>query len=172
MKYVLTLALAGLLLSAPALLAEDQPVTKADLPSAIIKAFETANPGAVVTEYGKETVDGKVRFEIEIKITGGEKDFVYLADGTLLQTEEDMPIKDLPKSVSDALKKAYPKGEIDEADKIIRGATIEYQVGLEVGDTEYELVVTSDGTIISRKTVADHDNEAEDNDSGDEEDND
>jgi hypothetical protein len=161
-----------LLCAAIAIAGDDTTLKKSDMPEAVLKAFEASNPQAVVTEYGKKTVDGQTRYEIEIKDGELEKDFVCLADGTLLQIEEDMPVESLPQLVVDSVKMAYPDGEIGEADKITKGEIVEFEIIVEVGETDYQLLVSSDGKVLSSREVGDEEDEPGDVDVNDQEDND
>ncbi len=173
MKHSVTLAVIAILLSAALAFAEDDAaMKKSDLPEAVLKAFEASNPDALATEYGKKDVNGQIRYEIETKVGDLEKDFVYLPDGTLLQVDEDVPVELLPDAIVESVKKAYPEGEIDEADKITRGDTIDYELIVEVGETDYELLVSADGKIISSVQAGEDEDEPGDVDEGDEEDGD
>ncbi len=173
MRQIFTLGFLALLLAfAWVAVADDGGIKKSDVPEAVLKAFETSYPKAVATEYSKKTADGQTRYEIETRVGELEKDFVYLTDGTLFQIDEDMTVKSLPAAVVEAVKKAYPDGEIDEADKITKGANIEFEVMVEVGDTDYELLFSPDGKILTSASVDEDDDEPGDVDEADEEDDD
>lgn len=175
MRHLLTpITIAVLLSVAFAVAEEDTAMRKSDMPQAVLKAFEASYPQTVATEYSKEVVNGQTRYEIETRVGKLEKDFVYLQDGTLLQIEEDMSVKSLPTAIVESVKAAYPDGEIDEADKITRGSTIEFEITIEFGEMEYELLVSSDGEVLSSEEIDDDDEEEEDDgeDEDDEEDDD
>jgi hypothetical protein len=148
---------------------ESEGVTKDDIPAVVLKAFQKANPDIRVEGYDMEELDGKVVYEIETRKGDADRDFVYLEDGTLLQVEEEMAVESLPRVVADAVMKAHPKGEIDEAEKITRGATVEYAVVVEVNDDEFDLLVSSDGKVLSSVKAGEDEAEADDADEGDEE---
>ena len=140
---------------------EHEGVTKDDIPAAVLKAFEQANPYAQASGFDAEEHDGKMVYEIETKVGKADKDFVYLEDGTLLQVEEGISVEALPKVVADAALKAHPKGELDEAEKITRSDTVEYEVVVEVNDKEFELLVASDGSILSSSESEEDEDEDE-----------
>jgi len=50
-----------------------------------------------------------------------------------------MMVKSLPDIIVASVQKAYPKGEIEEADKITRSDTVEYDVAVEVDDNVFHL---------------------------------
>jgi hypothetical protein len=171
MVRLVTAVLVVLVLFTAIAIGEDDPKTvKSDVPQAVLRAFEKANPGVVGTDYSKEVVNGQTRYEIETRVSDLEKDFVYLPDGTLLQIVEDMQLKALPDVIAQSVKKAYPKAEIDEVDKIVRGETVEYEIILEIGETDHELSVASDGRILSSVAIEEDEDEPDDIDQSDEED--
>ena len=145
---------------------EAKLIEESDIPDTVLKAFQMSFPDAKVTGYDIEVVDGVTQYEIETRVDKFEKDYVYLEDGSLLQTEEEIPLKSLPESVVNAVNKAHPNCEIDEAEKITRGETIEYEVVVEVAEEEFELLLSSEGQILASKE-ADED-EGEDDDEDDE----
>jgi len=179
MRTLITLsALALVLVAVFALAEEEAELKKSDVPEAVLMAFAKAQPNAVITEYTREVIDGQTRYEIETRVGKIEKDYVYMPDGTLLQIDEDMSVKSLPQVVVQSITSAYPNCELEEADKITRGSTLEYEVVIEIEDgsheVEYALLVSADGRILSATELveADDDEDEEDNDDGEDEEND
>lgn len=140
---------------------ESQAVEKIDVPEAVLKAFANDFPEMAMTGVETWETDGKTYYEIE---SGeGETDVIYLADGTLYSTEQEIAVNDLPQEVVDALTASHPDGEIVEADMITRGETTEYEVTIEVeGEEEdmvYEVVVAADGKIVNEEQIVDEEEE-------------
>jgi len=159
--------------------AEDsQAIEKKDVPAAVLAAFERAYPDAEIIAIEKEKTKDQVIFEFEINDGKNERDVIYLENGALFAIEEAISITALPEAVVDALKKTYPKGEIDEAEKVTRGSETEYEVVVEVvgggKETEYEITVSSSGQIIDQIQIGegedDDEGEGDDKDVDDEED--
>ena len=71
-------------------------------------------------------------------------------------------MKALPESIVKAVKAAYPECEFDEAEKITRGSTIEYEIVVEVDESEFELLVASDGRILSSDQMDEDDDDDDD----------
>jgi hypothetical protein len=68
--------------------------------------------------------------------------------------EEKVPLDKLPKAVTDAVKKRFPKAEVKEAAKETEGGKTEYEVSLKDGETEIDVMLTPEGTItLIEKTV-------------------
>jgi hypothetical protein len=175
-KFVIGVVAVIALLAVVASAGEAEAVEKENLPEAVLKAFQKAYPNVQIAGYDTETEKGQTHYEIETKADQFEKDYIYLEDGTLVQIEEGMPVKSLPQSVMGALKKAHPGGEVEEAEKITRGTTIEYEIVVEVDDGEFEMLVSSDGQVLASGEMeeeeeedhhdhdADHDDDDHDHD--------
>ncbi len=162
------------LLAAAFLFADEaKEVAKMELPEVVMSAFQKSYPDAKINGLDQEVVDGKTHYEIETSVDKLEKTFVYLEDATLVQIEEEILAKSLPEIVLASISKAHPKCEIDEADKITRDTVVEYEVVVEVGEKEMELLVALDGKILASAHVDEDDedgDEDEDEGTGDDED--
>jgi hypothetical protein len=154
---------------------ESQAIEKIEAPDAVTKAFEKDYPEMVMTGIETEEIEGVTYYEIECG--EGETDIIYLADGTLHATEQEIAVDDLPQEVTDALNTAYPGAEIEEAEMITRGSRTEFEVEFAVEEEEeiitYEIAIASDGEITSeeRTVEVDEDEEPDDinvDDEGDE----
>ncbi len=145
------------------LMAKEMQFTAADLPEAVIRAFQHSYPTVKALVYDVETINGKKHYEIETKNGKYQKDYVYLEDGTLLQTEEEIALKSLPEIVVQTIEKKYAGCEIDEATKIIRGAATEYEVAIEFDKKDFEVLVSSDGSLLTSDEVEDEGDSEEEN---------
>lgn len=136
------------------------------VPEKVLISFNESYPGAKIVAIEKEEIKDQVCFEFEIKIGENERTIIYLENGNLYAIEEEISIEALPQNIIDTLKKAYPKGEIDEAERIIRGSETEYEVVVEVEEgkkeTEYEIVITSKGEITSKELIQDEEEKGKD----------
>ncbi len=140
-----------------AMAGDEATLKKSDVPEAVLKAFEAAYPEAVVTKYSSEDVDGQIRYEFETEIDEIEKDYVYLADGTLLQIEEDVLVKDLPDAVILTVTELFPDGKIEDADAVTRDTTLEYQIIVANGEERFLLTIAPDGEAIAGVELLDVD---------------
>ena len=137
---------------------EEGKLKRSDVPEVVLKAFEKVCPDAEATNFSREFVEGQARYGIETEVAGFEKDYTFLADGTLLQKDEDILVQSLSDKIVESIMKAYPEGEINEADKITRDTTVEFNVVVAVGDIDYELRVSTEGIILySIQLVEDED---------------
>lgn len=108
-KVFLTLiALAGLSF------ANAQKVNQKDVPSVVQTSFQKQFPDAKNVKWEKEHGN----FEAGFKSNGVETSVVINPSGTLIETEKEIKISELPASATAYMTKTYPKQKIKEAAKI------------------------------------------------------
>lgn len=129
---------------------EEKKLGKHEVPKPVLEAFEKSNPGAKDVKFEQETLHGKVAYEVEYKENGKEHELLYSADGTVVQTEEEIEVQSLPGPVTQAIAKAYPKGKIKEAEKVMKpdGTVTGYEVEIKEAGKELELELDTSGKIL------------------------
>ena len=136
------------------------------VPEKVLISFNKSYPRATINTIEKEKIKDQVYYEFEIKIGENKRTVIYLENGNLYAIEEEIQIKALPQNVIDALVKAYPEGEIYEAERIIRGSETEYEVVIELEEgkktIEYEIIITSKGEIVSKELIQDENKKGKD----------
>ncbi len=161
---LLAAALSALLWSAavlPAHAAEKGEEANVKAPQAVMTAFQKAYPKATIRDISKEMKDGKTYYEIESMDGAQRRDLLYLADGTVFEIEEAMNTGDLPKAITNALSTKYPKGKVQRAERITRGNVTQYEVLIENGEDNLEVLLDSKGAIVSQASVKDEDEKTE-----------
>jgi uncharacterized membrane protein YkoI len=130
--------------------AEDKEIKKGDVPQAVLDAFAIAKPKAKVTEYELKTRDGQSFYEIEYKENGLEHEYYYAADGTLLETSEEILTYKLPTDILKSVKAAYPNAKIKEVKKKLMadGNPSGYEIELKEKGKEIELDIDASGKIV------------------------
>jgi Putative beta-lactamase-inhibitor-like, PepSY-like len=101
----------------------------------------------------KALCDGTIIIEVEVNQGSVETDLIFTDDGNLIYTEIKTPFTDLPTAVKSAIVTLFPNGEIDEDATFLQassGANL-YEVDVKDGDTEWEVTVGADGSIICKK---------------------
>ncbi|MBN1559684.1 PepSY-like domain-containing protein [candidate division KSB1 bacterium] len=126
----------------------EESIHVSDLPAPVLSAFQKAYPNAKIKEAAKEEEDGQVVYEIESEDGKQKRDILYAADGTLIELEEAMPFGELPAAVKKAVTEKYPDAKVEKAEKLTKGSTIQYEVSLEDGDQDVEVVLDAQGNII------------------------
>ena len=153
--------------------------TVADLPSAVLSAFQKAYPEDVIQNVDVEQKNDVTYFEIESKNGAHDRSVLYTVDGQLYEIEESVPITGLPAAVLDAAATSHPDGTIISAVSVWRDGPQGYELQIETDNGVSELVVASNGSVasISERTGGkmhdeqddeDDDDEEEDDDEGDE----
>lgn len=130
--------------------AVEKELSKNQVPKAVIAAFDKAYPDVKGLEFEEDMFEGKVAYEVEYKKNGMKYEILYKPDGALLQKEEEIDGEMLPVSVVLAIKKAYPKAEIKDAEQVMKpdNTVTGYEVEIKVAGKEIELELDVSGTIL------------------------
>jgi uncharacterized membrane protein YkoI len=150
-QYIMSVALIAVPMIFGQADAGEKELKKDQVPKAVISAFEKAFPNAKGLEFEEELFEGKTTaYEVEYKKDGKEYDFLYSAEGVLLQKEEDIDVKTLPDPVVQAILKAHPKAKIKEAEKLMKpdGTLTGYEVEIKAAGKELELELDMSGNIL------------------------
>ena len=145
---IVSLSLVVSLLLAFSGTAGEKKISKKEVPSAVLSAFENAYPKASMKGFAKEVEDGKTCYEIESLDGMTTRDILYFADGKVAEIEEGVPADKLPDAVKATVKKEYPKGKITKAEHLTREAIVEYEIHIISGKTKHELIVAPDGKVV------------------------
>jgi len=102
---------------------------------------EGADPGcagAVLTKALSEMEDNKLVYEVSLKHKGTNYDIIVTPEGTITLVEKAIDAKSLPKAVSDALDKKYPKAKIKLAEELSDGTgkVTAYEVHITTADNK------------------------------------
>lgn len=157
----LTVSFAVLAVGAPAN-AKEEKVPLDQVPKAVLDAVKAKFPGAKLTEAEKETKDGKTTYEIELEHKGQEYTVSATAAGKITEIEREMEVKDLPKAVTDAIKKKYPNAKMEEAEEVTADNKTTYEVVVENGRKDLELTVDASGKILKEEEEAEDEDDDDD----------
>lgn len=115
------------------------------------KSFiEAKYPGAVIHHAEKER-NGYV--EVEITHEGYRKDVYFNSAGEWMVSSWDVSLATLPEVVKNVIAESYPTYVLDEADYIQRPTVEYYEVEIKKGGFEQLVLVTPDGTIITKEDI-------------------
>jgi hypothetical protein len=130
-----------------------RPAAPVALPPAIDVAFKKAFPTATIRNVSKEKENGREQYEVESTDQGKGRDLIYLADGTLVEMEEELSAAELPTAAAAAITARYPTATITKRERltITKGHVVQYEVALS-GVKVKEVVLTADGKWISPKS--------------------
>lgn len=118
------------------------------LPPAVLAAFMTAYPNAVIKGTSKETQKGVTYYEVESVDGKMNRDLLYTADGKAVEVEVAIVPGALPPAVLQALAKAYPGYEILKAEDLVKGGQKYFELQIQVKDTKIGVTIDPSGKII------------------------
>jgi alpha-amylase/alpha-mannosidase (GH57 family) len=109
------LVIVTLIISGAVLSAAGQKLNESQVPVPAKTAFEKKYPG-IKASWDKEDAN----YEAYFKLSGKAMSAVIDKNGTIVETETDIPLTDLPKPAQDYIKKNYPGTKIEEAARIVK----------------------------------------------------
>jgi hypothetical protein len=151
---VLVALLAGLVSPVAAEDKDKKKDKKEKLPQKVMDALKAKFPKAVIKKWDKEKEGDDVVYDVEFEVGGVKYEADIKEDGTILEYEKEIAIKDLPKAVTEAIEKKYPKSKLEEAMEITKIKDKKespggYEVTLETKDKKkVEVTVSAEGKIL------------------------
>jgi uncharacterized membrane protein YkoI len=144
---------AALVLLAPAAQGQDKTKDKdkpkveklkpEQLPEKVRKAVDKRFPGATFRQITREIEEGNVVFDIELTLKGRKYEMDVKEDGTVIDIEQEVSPKDLPRAVTQAVEARYPKSTIKEVMEISKVN------GTQETRDHYEVILTTaDGQMV------------------------
>ena len=139
---------------------------KVELPEAAAKAIKEAFPNAAIAKVKAEDEDGIKMFEVALKQDKAEIEVTVAPDGTIVEIETEVALKDVPEAARAAISKAADGAQIKEiAKEEIRAEVkkddkgvathvklgtpkIAFKAELVKGDQKGEIEVAADGTVV------------------------
>ena len=130
---------------------QDEKVDPDKLPPKVKDTLKAKFPGATVTTATKTKENNEVIYDIEMTRNGRKHEMDCKEDGTIVNFENEVAPKDLPKAVSDAVKAKYPGAMIRSCMEVMitkdnKDVVEEYEIQIETADKkEVEVAVSPDG---------------------------
>ena len=149
--FIAMVALAGVAFLVAVASAQDEKVEPDKLPQKVKDTLKMRWSTAKITVATKTMENGAVVYDIEMTQDGKKREADIKEDGSIVNFENQIAIKDLPKAVADAVKAKHPDATIKEAMETLvvkegNDVVDEYEVLLETADKkEIELTVSVDG---------------------------
>src|SRR5271155_5211444 len=103
------------------------------LPKNIVDAVKAKWPKAEVKHASKDTVDGKVVYEVGLNIDKQHLHALLTAEGKLFEIHQDIDKKDVPEKVMKAVEGKYLKAKVEGIEKMsdADGKVLGYEVTIE-----------------------------------------
>lgn len=115
-----------------------------DVPENILNAFNSEYPDAMDVEWEKES-DG---YEVEFEIDDVEREITYDMQGNIIETGIDVSEDELPQNTLSYISENYAGYEIDDADEVENNGVTYFEVELENGDQEIDLLFNMQGDFV------------------------
>jgi len=140
--------------------AEEDKAKKISLdkaPKAVRDAINNRFPDAEVNSIEKENEGGKVVFDVELKHKGRKYEMDIEEDGTIVEIEKEVALKDVPKALIRNVKAKFPEARIKEVMEVnkVKGQEEKpdhYEVTIETADKKTrEVNVSLAGKIIAKE---------------------
>jgi hypothetical protein len=127
---------------------------KVELPKKVEAALKAKFPKYKITKATKEKEGGVLVYDIEFTVDGKKFEADIKEDGTIVNWEKDIPVKDLPFAVKKAILAKYPGCKVVDAAEVtaVKGAKEElegYEVNLvTAAKKKVEVTVSPAGKIL------------------------
>jgi hypothetical protein len=147
------IATAAFLVLVGLVLAEDKaekiPLDK--VPKSVMDAIKGRFPGAEISSVEKEKEDGKVVFDVELKHNGRKYEMDIHEDGTIIEIEKEIALKDVSDAVKKAVGEKYANSTIKEVMEVNKVKDKQetpdhYEITIETAEKKkMEVIVSLDG---------------------------
>ena len=121
------------------------------LPATIENYLTDNYPDYSVDESEEETLcDGTVVYEVELENDNDDElELTFDLEGNLLFSETEIDNSELPAAINNSISTNYADYQTEEAERLdMADGTTRYEVELENGDSELEVLFEADGTVI------------------------
>jgi hypothetical protein len=138
--------------------AKEETIKVSQLPAAVVQAVKTNCAGCSIHKATREVENGVLIYDLEFKNRQGEMDVAE--DGSVIDRETVVPLKDVPAAALDAIRKGAAGGAIKQVAKdeiraeLKNGQIIKldtpkylYEADLKKGNQVGEIQVTPEGQV-------------------------
>ena len=130
--------------------------SKKDVPAKVKTAFSQKFPNAQNIKWDKEN---DTEWEAEFKLNSREYSANFNTDGEWMETEYEIEISELPAPVKATLDSEYKDFKIEEPEVSETAKGIVYEVTVEKGKVEREVVIDRNGKVVSDKEESEESDE-------------
>ena len=123
-------------------------------PQEVLSAFSTKFPEATKVKWEMEK---KGEWEAEFKLNGKEYSANFSVNGDWLETEYSIKESEIPANIRAILDQNFSNYEADEVEIAESPSGSSYEMGIEVGDEEFEVIIDSSGNLKKKKEVEEKD---------------
>jgi hypothetical protein len=152
MKNYLVAFVAGVLFLASSASAQEKKIKRSDLPPAVEKTVAVQSAGATIRGFSTEKENGQTLYEVEMTVSGHNKDVSMTADGSIVEVEEQVALDSLSPEVKAALQTKAGDGRILKVESLTKkGKLVAYEAKVETHGKKTEIQVGPDGKPLDRQ---------------------
>jgi len=154
----LMIGAALMLLPAFAARGAEEKISTDKLPKAVANALKARFPGATLVSASKDSDKGQVVYDVELKQKDRKYETDIKADGTMIEIEKEIAIKDVPAAITKGVEAKYPKSTIREVMEVnkVKGKEEKpdhYEVTIETSSKKkLEVTASLDGKKVEEAT--------------------
>lgn len=130
------------------LLEVEAGIPVSQVPQHILDAAGRRLPGAAVIGAEVEWVGGRRAYEVKMASEGLDHEFVYLENGFLVETEEEIRVADAPAGLVDTALRMVPGSALKSVEKVTRDGVPAYHVKVTKGPDTFKTVLSPDGKVL------------------------
>lgn len=126
------------------------PLAAAECPAAVTAAVRKAHAGATIASCKQEQETGRTRFKVKLAATSGKgMELDVTPGGTIVLTEQDFAVNDLPPAVMTAFAARFGAAKPTRATmQTAADGKITYRLAFVDGERKKEATFRSDGTFV------------------------
>ena len=148
MKTTLSILISIFLMTALNAQTKSKKVGSSEVPAAVKAAMTKRYPSVTAIDWEKEDAN----YEAEFEMNEIETSVVFDTQGNLKETETEIAVSGLPKTVTDYVGKNYAHYKITEGAKIVEAnGSIMYEAEVKKGTKKFDLIFDSAGAFIRKK---------------------
>jgi hypothetical protein len=123
-----------------------------DCPAPVREGVAKAHPEATIRICKREMEDGRVQWMVRIDEKSRKLELDVSPGGAILQTEEKIPLSDVPSAVTKAFSAKYPKLRVIRAEKQTRAdGSASFELAFKEGDKRREATFTTKGRFVEEE---------------------
>jgi hypothetical protein len=127
-----------------------------DAPAPVQAAIRQFAGSNTIEKITTESEDNKVIYEAAVKIDGAKQSVEISPDGTVLQTEKTVALKDTPAAVQVTIKKFAGAGTVEEIVEETASGKKKYEAAVMLDGKKKEADIAPDGTIQDGEEKEEH----------------
>lgn len=130
---------------------KEEEIALEKVPKAVLTAIKKKFPEAKLQGAAKQTEEDQISYETFVKHKGHEMYVVCEPDGKIVEIDREISPNELPKPVTEALKKKYPKSSIMSVGEVTEDDEITYDVLLKHGKKTLRVIFDPKGKVLEEE---------------------